>query len=86
MDTLRNKVVLLVLSTAFAAALLMTGCTVHAGYYDPYYHDRHVWSGEAGYYNQWERDTRREHRDFDRRNDEERREYWEWRHHHEHEH
>jgi len=25
---------------AIAAATLCTGCTVHAGYYDPYYHNR----------------------------------------------
>ncbi|HEX4757351.1 MAG TPA: hypothetical protein VH308_05180 [Terracidiphilus sp.] len=84
MDTLRNRAVRFVSSTAFAAALLMTGCTVHAAYYDPYYHDRHVWSGEVTYYNQWEHDTHREHRDFGRRRDEEKKEYWEWRHSHEH--
>ena len=85
MNTLRNTAVLLVSSTAFAAALLMTGCTVHAGVYnDPYYHDRHVWSGEVTYYNQWEHDTHREHRDFDKRRDDEKKEYWEWQHSHEH--
>lgn len=84
MDTLRNRGIRAVTSAAFAAALLMSGCTVRAGYYDPYYHDRHVWSGEVTYYNQWEHDTHREHRDFDKRRDEEKKEYWEWRHSHEH--
>lgn len=83
MNTLGNKAILLAVNAAFAATLLTTGCTVHAGYYDPYYHDRHVWSGEVVYYDQWEHETHRDHREFNRRNDEERKEYWEWRHHHE---
>jgi len=31
---------------------LSSGCTVHAGYNDPYYHDRHPWGGETVYYEQ----------------------------------
>jgi hypothetical protein len=68
----------------FAATLgssgLMTGCAVHARVYDPYYHDYHGWNGETVYYNQWEHDTHREHRDFNKRNDDEKKEYWDWRH------
>ncbi|HEX3892443.1 MAG TPA: hypothetical protein VHW46_07715 [Terracidiphilus sp.] len=72
---------------AFAAALalpiVLSGCTVHAGYAeDPYYHDRHVWSGEVGYYNQWEHDTHRNHEDFKKRNDPDKKAYWDWRHSH----
>jgi hypothetical protein len=52
--------------------------------YDPYYHDYHHWdSHEVVYYQRWEVETRREHRDFERRGDDEHKEYWTWRHSHE---
>ncbi|HEX4284944.1 MAG TPA: hypothetical protein VHZ28_07615 [Terracidiphilus sp.] len=75
----------LALAAAFLSPLVLTGCGVHAGYYDdPYYHDRHVWNGgEVVYYNQWEHDTRHEHRDFKKRNDADKKAYWDWRHSHE---
>ncbi len=63
-----------------ATALTTTGCTVHAGYYDPYYHDYHPVDGEVVYYNQWERDTHRDHVDLKRRNAADQKEYWDWRH------
>ena len=34
------------------------------------------------YYQNWEGETHREHRDFRRRNSEEQKEYWDWRHKH----
>ncbi len=68
------------LVAGFGAVLLCSGCAVHAGYYDPYYHDYHDRHGEVVYYNQWEHDTHREHRDLNKRNDADKREYWDWRH------
>jgi hypothetical protein len=71
-----------------AGALLTTvGCTVHAGYragyyYDPYYHQYYAPAQEDVFITRWEGETHREHRDFDRRSDRERREYWQWRHQH----
>ncbi len=62
------------------AALTTTGCTVHAGYYDPYYHDYHPIDGEVVYYNQWEHDTHRDHVDLKQRNAADQKEYWDWRH------
>ena len=71
----------LALAAAFLFTVALSGCTVHAGYYDdPYYHDRHVWSGEVVYYNQWEHETHRNHTDFDKRSDADRKAYWDWRH------
>jgi hypothetical protein len=70
------------LSAALAAAVFTTGCTVHAGYYDPYYHDHHPVGGEVVFYQQWETETHRDHADLNHRNREEQREYWNWRHHH----
>ena len=68
----------------FAAPLLI-GCSVRTSYgyrsYDPVYRDYHVYDrGEDIYYNQWVVETRRPHRDFRRLRDEDRREYWKWRH------
>jgi hypothetical protein len=67
---------------ALAAALMapaITGCGPHR-VYDPYYHDYHVWGTEQGYYTQWEHDTHRDHVDFNKRNANEQKQYWDWRH------
>lgn len=60
-------------------ALLATGCTVHAGYYDPYDQRYYAPADENTYIVQWEHETHRHHRDFNRRSEKERREYWQWR-------
>lgn len=70
------------LAMGLLATMFASGCTVHAGYYDPYYHDRHPVGGEVVFYQRWESDTHREHRDLNRRNRDEQKEYWEWRHNH----
>jgi hypothetical protein len=71
------------LTAALSAAVLMGGCSANVGYrsYDPYYNDYHVWGNdEVVYYNHWEHDTHRDHRDFRKRNKDEQKEYWNWRH------
>lgn len=73
----------LVLTAILVSPVLLTACAAHAEYrvYDPYHEDYHRWDDrEAGYYAQWENDTHREHRDFDKREAKEQREYWDWRH------
>lgn len=71
----------LLLTTSFTIPILCGGCAVHARVYDdPYYHDRHDWGAEQPYYSRWEAETHREHRDFDKRSDDEKKEYWDWRH------
>ena len=75
-----KKINLLVFAAALSIAPLLTGCTVHARYYDPYYHDYHPASGEVVYYNQWERDSHHDHVELKKRNKEEQKEYWDWRH------
>jgi hypothetical protein len=67
-------------AAALAVPLLTTGCETRARVYDPYYGDYHVWSGETTYYGRWEHDTHRDHVDFNRRNDADKKEYWDWRH------
>jgi hypothetical protein len=76
---LLKKINSFVLTAAMATAVLTTGCAVHA-YYDPYYHDSHPVAGEVTFYSQWETETHREHKDFNKRSKEEQKEYWDWRH------
>jgi hypothetical protein len=65
-----------------ASPLAVSGCATHR-VYDPYYHDYHRWNrDEVVFYQRWEVDTRRDHRDWDARNADEQREYWNWRHNH----
>jgi len=68
------------LAAIFAVAAFATGCTVRAGYYDPYYHDHHPVDGEVVFYTQWETETHRQHVDLNHRNKDEQKEYWDWRH------
>ena len=80
----RNPVPL-VLEAALCSTMLFTGCAarVDTGYraYDPYYGDYHVWdNNEVTYYNRWESDTHRDHKDFRKRSDNDKKEYWTWRH------
>jgi hypothetical protein len=84
MQTLLRHKTRLLLAVTFSLPVLMSGCTVHAGYYDPYYHDHHNWNGEVVYYGQWEHDTHREHMEFNKRNDADKKAYWDWRHHDDH--
>lgn len=79
-----RKLGLMAAAGVLASALLATGCTVHAGYYDPYYHRYYAPAVEDPYIVQWETETHRRHEDFRRRNEAERREYWQWRHQHVH--
>jgi hypothetical protein len=55
-------------------------CSAHVRVYDPYYHDYHAWDGEVVYYNQWEHDTHRDHVEFNKRNSDDQKAYWDWRH------
>jgi hypothetical protein len=73
-------------AAVFAASLLSVGCAVHTRVYDPYYRDYHTWPAENGYYVQWEGDTHRQHEDFNRRSDADKKEYWNWRHSHDNDH
>ncbi len=84
MQTLLRQLTRPMLAAAFALPVFLSGCTVHAGYYDPYYHDHHNWNGEVVYYGQWEHDTHRDHMDFNKRNDGDKKAYWDWRHHDDH--
>jgi hypothetical protein len=82
MRSLFRKISPFVLAAVFAAPLAVTGCAVHARVYDPYYHDYHDWNHETVYYNQWEVETHRPHVDYGKRNKDDQKAYWDWRHSH----
>jgi hypothetical protein len=76
---------LILMASTMAVPVFITGCATHAeaGYrvYDPYYGDYHTWdNGEAVYYSRWENETHRNHEDFRKRNSDEQKQYWTWRH------
>jgi len=74
---------LLLLAAALIAPAHFGGCSTPASnrVYDPYNNDYHRWDDhETNYYLQWEGENHREHRDFDKRSEDERKDYWTWRH------
>ena len=75
-------------SMLLAAALLssfapFSGCAARVRYYDEEHRDYHYWNhDEDSYYRRWEGETHRDHKDFKRRSDDDKKEYWNWRHSH----
>lgn len=82
MRNLFQHVMSLTFSTILLSTLVIGGCATRTySVYDPYYHDYHHWDhGEEVYYTRWEGDTHREHEDFRKRSDSDKKEYWDWRH------
>jgi hypothetical protein len=81
MRSLFRQVGPFVLAAAVTCPVLLAGCAAHVRYYDAGYNDYHVWDrNEVVYYGRWENEGHREHRDFNRRSDPEKKEYWSWRH------
>jgi hypothetical protein len=72
------------LAAALVSPVMISGCANHPyTVYDPYYRDNHVWdNNEVVYYQRWETETHRDHRDFKKRNADEQKQYWDWRHKH----
>jgi hypothetical protein len=63
--------------------LSISACARPHEYYDTIYSDRHRWDErEETAYRRWELERRFEHIAFERRREEEQREYWRWRHDH----
>ena len=63
------------LASALMIPLFSTGCVEHRRAY--------AWGpGETPYYERWEHDTHRDHIDYERRNAEDQKAYWNWRKHH----
>lgn len=73
----------LVCATVLLAPVAMTGCAGRASYrvYDSDHHDYHQWNGtEEGYYEQWENNNHKQHEDFRKRDADDQKQYWNWRH------
>jgi hypothetical protein len=68
MRSMFKHVAPLLLAVVITSPALITGCR----------------SQETVYYNQWEHDTHREHRDLNKRTDSEQKEYSDWRRSHDH--
>jgi hypothetical protein len=75
----------ILLAIVLFSSVVFSGCAVRASYrvYDPGHADYHVWdANEVVYYQRWEVETRRDHREFKKRHSDEQKEYWTWRHNH----
>lgn len=73
----------LVLSAAVVSSLGSLGCASRgrARVYDSYHNDYHRWDNhETVYYERWENEGHRDRRDYQHRNKDEQKEYWDWRH------
>jgi hypothetical protein len=71
------------LAAVLAAPLLIAGCAAQGRSYDAGHGDYHTWNnGETTYYNNWEKETHRDHAEFKDRNADDQKEYWNWRHSH----
>jgi len=80
-----KKLSSILMAVGLFSPVLLGGCAARASYriYDPAYADYHVWDNNEGvYYQRWETQTHREHRDFRKRDSGEQQEYWKWRHAH----
>jgi hypothetical protein len=75
----------ILLAGALFSPVIFGGCAARASYrvYDPAYGDYHAWDhNEAVYYQRWEGETHRDHREFAKRSADEQKEYFAWRHGH----
>ncbi|HYK91625.1 MAG TPA: hypothetical protein VE398_22855 [Acidobacteriota bacterium] len=81
---MRRYLGLMLLAAAmFALPVVFSGCAARVRVYDTEHHDYHRWNrDERVYYQRWEVETHRDHRVFNRRRDDEKTEYWNWRHAH----
>jgi hypothetical protein len=72
--TCMRKLGQLLLASALMIPILGTGCAEHRQVY--------AWGpGETTYYVRWERETHRDHVDWEQRNDADHNAYWNWRKH-----
>lgn len=69
----------LLIAALFASAGVSIGCRDRRNDRDHHYEDSQQTSAEASYYNRWEQETHRQHKDLNQRSDDEKREYQNWR-------
>jgi hypothetical protein len=79
----RNCRASLILAAAMATAVVGSGCTAGVRFYDADYHDYHRWDDrEDRAYRRYLTERQEEYREFPRLNNDEQRNYWQWRHAH----
>lgn len=81
----RRYVSSMLLAAAIFFPMVFSGCAARGSYrvYDRSYADHHVWnSNEVVFYQRWEVETHRDHREFRKRHNDEQKVYWAWRHNH----
>lgn len=75
--------VFLTLLFAGLVSVSTVGCYHHQHDYDEHGEVAMQWSaGEEPYYERWENQTHRDHKDWNQRSSDEQRQYWSWRHDH----
>jgi hypothetical protein len=71
------------IAAALVSPVIVTGCAVHARYYDNAHRDYHVWGpAEREPYGRWEAENHRTHTDYKKLKSDDRQAYWNWRHDH----
>lgn len=82
MKTLTGCIQKALLAGALLAPVIITGCAVHAGFYDRDHGDYHRWRGdEQPHYDAWSRETHHSEK-YQDLHDNDKRAYWNWRHDH----
>ena len=82
---MRHRLLPSLLASAALLLPVLNGACAPSPYrvYDSYHADYHTWNGgEVAYYQKWEVETHRDHRDFKERQASEQKEYFDWRHSH----
>jgi hypothetical protein len=73
----------IVVAAAILSPVIISGCAVHAHYYDTAHRDYHTWGpAEREPYARWEAENHRPHTDYGKLKDDDRQAYWNWRHDH----
>ena len=71
----------LLAALALGSSAVVAGCAGRGRYYDPDARDYHRWDRrESTLYVRWESEGHREHREFTKRDRDEQKSYWKWRH------
>lgn len=73
---IRRRLGAWLLGALFVAAGLSVGCR---DYHDHHHDDSQQTSVEAPYYNRWEQETHRQHKEFNQRTEDEKKDYQDWR-------
>lgn len=83
MKTLTGCIQKALLAGAMLAPVTITGCAVHAGFYDRDHHDYHRWrADEQPHFDAWVAETHRQPVAYEKLGDNDKQAYWNWRHEH----